>query len=111
MATDDSINALIKTLRAIRGVTNARYWQTLNGSKRRIYIDTDKLNGGRSWNGGIGYWGCYLDLNSGKVFHGECAGAMTRNYHGEQNTFGNIDAAYQNYSESLTNSSSEVESA
>lgn len=90
-----SITAAIVALRSLPGITAARYWQTPDGSKRRIYLSTVKLNGGRTWNGGVGHRDCYLDLSTGVVMAGECAGAATRDFHAEHDTFNAVVATYR----------------
>ena len=59
-----------------------------------MYVSTVKLNGGKTWNGGVGYQNCYLDLVSGEVMAGECAGAATRDFHAEHSTFDSIRRVY-----------------
>jgi len=69
----------------VDGVTAARLWRRVPG-RERLYIDTKKLNGGRNWNGGLGYRSCYIDLGDGSVVLEGEAGAKTRNWHNEHGT-------------------------
>ncbi len=64
-------------VRALPYVTGARYWGTVSG-RERIYIDTEKRNGGVRWNGGLGYRTLYLDLHGGRLVCQSEAGAATR---------------------------------
>ena len=47
--------------------------------KSRIYVDLlQKSNGGKRWNGGLGY-SFWVDTKTGRVMGGSWAGAKTRN--------------------------------
>lgn len=39
---------------SVRGVKRTRVWDRVKG-KERIYVDLEKYNGGRGWNGGVGH--------------------------------------------------------
>ena len=57
-------------------INEANPWE--GHGKRRIYLETDKWNGGKHWNGGRGYEKCFIDLDElALVAMGE-AGAATR---------------------------------
>lgn len=64
----------------LEGVTSARIWDSVPG-KERIYIRTEKQNGGRRWNGGTGHTDCYVDLSDMSLTMDGQAGAATRDYH------------------------------
>lgn len=64
----------------LEGVTSARIWDSVPG-KERIYIRTEKQNGGRNWNGGTGHTDCYVDLSDMSLTMDGQAGAATRDYH------------------------------
>jgi len=73
-ASEDRIAHMLETLPNYDGILNVRLW---NG--RRIYIDTVKANGGRGWNGGLGYRTLYIDLEAERLIASGEAGAKTRN--------------------------------
>jgi len=70
---------------SLPGVTDATVWTKVPG-KERLYVSTTKRNGGKNWNGGVGYSTCYIDLNTGRVVMNGEAGAATRRYHNEIGT-------------------------
>ena len=67
---------IIKKVKELPHVTDARLWEGFG--ERRIYIDTEKWNGGKNWNNGLGYWGMYIDAHAGTLHLGYVAGAKTR---------------------------------
>ena len=66
---------MLDTLPTYADVRAVRIWEG-----RRIYIETTSSNGGKKWNGGLGYRSLYIDLTGSDrlVARGE-AGAATRN--------------------------------
>jgi hypothetical protein len=71
-----TIDQIIDEIRDLPHVTDARLWEGFEAC--RIYIDTEKWNGGRHWNGGVGYSGMYIDALTGNLYLGHEAGAKTR---------------------------------
>lgn len=80
-----NIHEIAKAIEKIEGVEGVSVWDRVEG-KERVYIDTKKLNGGRSWNGGRGFAVCYLDVNSGELTMRNDAGAATRKFHDANRT-------------------------
>ena len=80
-----SYDDMTKEIKSLEGVENANLWTRVPG-KERVYVDTVKLNGGKSWNRGLGYIECFIDLNTGDVVMRGEAGARTRKYHKEKGT-------------------------
>ena len=64
---------LIKKIEALDYVVAVREWQS--GRRYRLYIDTCKFNGGKNWNGGVGYTLLYVE--GGVLFADGVAGART----------------------------------
>ena len=85
---------LVADLEKIDGVEAARAWTKFPG-KKRIYLRAAKLNGGKKWNGGLGYETCFLDLNTGRVVARGEAGAATRKWHNDHGTWDQIREAWQ----------------
>ena len=71
------IDVLIEQIKALSGVTKVTFWGKVGG-KERIYIDTSKHNGGKHWNGGVGYTMLYVDCATATLKADGCAGAATR---------------------------------
>ena len=65
-------------LATYEGILWANLWGKVEG-KERIYLETEKANGGKNWNGGKGYSCCYIDLNTSTLVASGEAGAKTRN--------------------------------
>ena len=80
-----NIEKLQTAINEINEVTGTRIWDRVEG-KERLYIETIKHNGGRNWNGGLGYSRFYVDLNTGAVTMEGEAGAATRKWHYENET-------------------------
>ena len=68
---------LADRITAMPHVNNVSFWNKAPG-KDRLYIETAKWNGGKNWNGGLGYSELYVDLASGTLVAAGCAGAATR---------------------------------
>jgi len=82
MITLDKLPALAEQIAKLPGILSANPWTAVPG-KARIYLETTKHNGGRAWNGGVGFQQCYIEVPSGRlVVRGE-AGAATRKWHAE----------------------------
>ena len=71
-----SLTELVEKIKNVKYVKSARLWE--KGNHSRIYIDTEKSNGGYNWNGGVGYNGMFLNTKTGKLHLGTEAGAKTR---------------------------------
>jgi hypothetical protein len=89
------LQATVAQIRQTPGVIGANAWTRVPG-KERIYVDLEKLNGGRNWNGGIGHR-VVVDLNDGSVkldtqYGRTWAGGATRDFHTENDTLGKIAA-------------------
>lgn len=69
---------LADRINALRYVTGTTMWTKVAG-KERLYIQTAKMNGGKTWNGGVGYTTLYVDIATGTLKMDGCAGAATRN--------------------------------
>jgi hypothetical protein len=82
----------------LRGVTDVRVWTKVAG-KERVYIETTKHNGGRNWNGGVGFTTCYVEATTGKLVVWGEAGAATRKYHDENGTWDSIREIVKSASE------------
>ena len=67
----------ISQIKALPGVTSVNIWSKIPG-KERIYIKTEKQNGGASWNGGVGYTTLYIDIPGKRLVATGEAGAATR---------------------------------
>lgn len=95
------IDELVAAISDLKGIEGARLWDRVPG-KERIYLDTVKQNGGRRWNGGLGYTECYVDLNSGEVVANGEAGAATRKWHAEIGTFESATRIVRSYTAAET---------
>jgi hypothetical protein len=73
---DTNTKQIVEKIKKLPHVTDARLWEGFG--KCRIYIDTEKWNGGKNWNNGLGYWGMYIDVDAGTLSLGSEAGAKTR---------------------------------
>ena len=67
----------INQIEALPGVTSASLWNKVPG-KERVYIKTEKQNGGAAWNGGVGYTTLYIDIPGKRLVAAGEAGAATR---------------------------------
>ena len=78
----ENLQALVGTIKGLQGFS-ARLWTKVPG-KERIYVEFGpKLNGGKSWHGGVGWTG-YYDVATGKWMNESWAGAATRDRYEEQ---------------------------
>lgn len=68
---------LMSQIQALPHVTRVSLWGKAEG-KERIYIETAKFNGGKTFNGGKGYATLYIDLATKKLVAQDVAGAATR---------------------------------
>lgn len=71
-----TIDALITQIETLPHVTRVTRWE--KGDQARLYVDTAKFNGGKTYNGGKGYATLYIDLQTHKVVAQDVAGAATR---------------------------------
>lgn len=71
--TMDALITQIETLPHVTGVTT---WS--KAGHTRLYIETAKFNGGKTYNGGKGYRVLYVDVTTKKVVAQDVAGAATR---------------------------------
>lgn len=93
MLTTAELTQVIALVTALPGITGARPWTTVPG-RERLYLETRKCNGGKRWNGGVGFSKCYLDLNTGEVVMQGEAGAATRNWHANHGTSNAVAEAF-----------------
>lgn len=68
---------LAEVFTKVEGVISASAWE--KHGKRRVYIETQKLNGGKNWNGGRAGT-MFFDLDSGDFIWKDWAGAKTRDH-------------------------------
>jgi hypothetical protein len=85
------IQGIVEAARQLPGIIAARAWTSVPG-KERVYLETQKCNGGRNWNGGVGYSTCFIDINARAVVMRGEAGAATRNHHRELGTYESLKA-------------------
>jgi hypothetical protein len=86
--TTETIRALAAKIQQIPGVLTANPWTTVP-TKQRVYIDLKKRNRQRCWDLGVGRR-LIVHANGRMVWHGEWAGAMTRDWHQENKTWDRI---------------------
>ncbi|MBF0424840.1 MAG: hypothetical protein HQL66_03355 [Magnetococcales bacterium] len=87
--SENRMPILVEKINRIHGVQSAKLWEKHGFS--RIYVDLEKFNGGRNWNGGRGHTAI---IESGQVClgRGEWAGAATYKWHENNDTLAKIQA-------------------
>ena len=72
-----TLTEIINHISTLPHVTKVTLWAKAEG-KERLYIDTAKFNGGKTWNGGKGYATLYVDIAAKTLVATDPAGAATR---------------------------------